>query len=98
MKYHKKLTRKDVAKQGWNRIILMIASELSRADHLSKNGGGAEVETCILRAKELFGVLESEPSLPYNIGRRLLTMLHKITRPSKIQYGKLYNSFMALAS
>ena len=98
MKYHKKLTREDVAKQGWNRIILMIASELSRAEHLSKNGGGAEVEMCISRAKELFGVLESEPSLPYNIGKGLFVMLHKITGPTKIQYGKLYNGFMALAS
>jgi len=98
MKYHKKLTREDVAKQGWNRIILMIASELSRAKHLSRNGGGSEVEMCISRAKELFGVLESEPSLPDNIGKSLFAMLYKITGPTKIQYGKLYNGFMALAS
>jgi hypothetical protein len=98
MKYHKKLSREDVAKQGWNRIILMIASELSRAKHLSRNGGGIEVEMCISRAKELFGVLESEPSLPDNIGKGLFAMLYKITRPTKIQYGNLYNRFMALAS
>jgi hypothetical protein len=98
MKYHKKLTREDVVKQGWDRIILMIASEMSRAEHLSRNGGGTEVEMCILRAKELFGVLESDPSLPSTTARSLLAMLYKITKSSKIQYGKLYNSFMALAS
>ena len=98
MKYHKKLTREDVAKQGWDRIILMIASELSRAEHLSKNGGGKEIEMCILRAKELFGVLESKPSLPLNIAYGLLAMLNEIAKSSNIKYGKLYNGFMALAS
>jgi len=98
MKYHKKLTREDVSKQGWTRIILMIASEMSRADHLSRNGGGAEVGMCVLRAKELFGVLESEPSIPENIAKRLVTMIDEIMKPSNIRYGKLYNNFMAFAS
>ena len=98
MKYHKKLTREDVAKQGWRRILLMTASELSRADHLSKNGGGKEVEMCVSRAKELFGVLESEPSLPLKIAHSLLAMLNEITKSSDIKYGKLYNNFMALSS
>jgi hypothetical protein len=98
MKYHKKLKREDVVKQGWNRILLMIASELSRAEHLSKNGGGKEVGMCVLRAKELFGVLESDPSVPADIGMSLFAMIHKITKPAKMQYGRLYNSFMALAS
>ena len=98
MKYHKKLSREDVAKQGWDRIVLMIASELSRADHLSKNGGGLEVTMCVLRAKELFGVLESMPSLPSTIARRLFETLSQIIKPSKTQYRKLYNRFMALAS
>jgi len=98
MKYHKKLTREDVAKQGWRRIVLMIASELSRADHLSKNGGGTEVEMCLLRAKELFGVLESERSIPIKSATSLLSMLKEMTKPSNIMYGKLYNNFMALAS
>jgi hypothetical protein len=98
MKYHKKLSREDVAKQGWDRIILMIASEMSRADHLSRNGGGAEVEACVLRAKELFGVLESEPSLPSKTAHRLLSMLNEIRKSPNIKYGKLYNNFMILAS
>jgi hypothetical protein len=98
MKYHKKLTREDIAKQGWNRMLLMIASELSRADHLSKNGGGTEVKMCVSRAKELFGVLESEPSLPSKIAHSLLSMLNEIRKSSNIKYGKLYNNFMTLAS
>ena len=76
MKYHKKLTREDVAKQGWDRINSMIASELSRADHLSRNGGGAEVKMCEYRAKELFGVLESEPSIPYKVAKGLMAVLN----------------------
>jgi hypothetical protein len=98
MKYHKKLTREDVARQGWGRIILMIASELSRAEHLSKNGGGAEVKMCVSRAKELFGVLESEPSIPYKVAKGLTAMLNEITKPTIGHYNKLYNNFMALAS
>lgn len=98
MKYHRKLTRVAVSRQGWERIVLMIASELSRADHLSKNGGGAEVEMCVLRAKELFGVLESESSVPFKAAKRLLLMLKEFAKPSNIGYGKLYNNLMALAS
>ena len=98
MKYHKKLARKDVAKQGWNRMLLMIASELSRADHLSKNGGGAEVKMCVLRAKELFGVLESESSIPSRIADHLLTILAELIKPANIKFRKLYDDFMALAS
>lgn len=98
MKYHKKLTREEVAKQGWNRIILMIASEFSRADHLSKNGDGSEVKACVLRARELFGVLESEKNIPSNIASNLLVILKEIARPSNLKYGKLYNNFTALAS
>ncbi len=87
-----------MANQGWARIVLMIASELSRADHLSKNGGGKEVGMCVSRAKELFGVLESEPKLPSTIANRLLATLKELTKPSNIKFSRLYNNFMALAS
>ena len=98
MKYHKKLTREDVARQGWNKILLMIASELSRAGHLSKNGGGKEEKMCVSRAKELIGVLESEPSLPSKIALTLLKTLDNFSQPSKNKYEYLYNNFMTLAS
>lgn len=98
MKYHKQLKREDLIKQGWDRMLLMIASEFSRAERLSKNGGGKEVEMCVLRAKELLGVLESDPSVPVNVGRSLFAILHQIMKPEKMRYGRLYNSFMALAS
>jgi hypothetical protein len=76
----------------------MIASEFSRAKHLSKNGGGSEVEACVLRARELFGVLESEKNIPSNIAKSLLVILKEIAKPSNIKYGKLYTNFTALAS
>ena len=97
MKYHKKLKREVALKYGWRKLLLMIASELSRANSLSQDGGGAEVNMCLMRAKELLGVLEIDPSLPPNIGLSLLPILKKRFPSFRRNYATLYNKFMTLA-
>jgi hypothetical protein len=55
----------------------MVASEFSRAARLK--GKSSEVENCILRAKELLGVLESNSAIPARIGLKLLSIINRFT-------------------
>ena len=95
MKYHKKLTRTALQKYNWQQILMMAASEFSRADSLFNNGKGKELENCYLRAKELIGVLEIDDSIPPHSALTLL----KLTRTMKnLDPGTLYNQAMQLAT
>ena len=73
MKYHRKLLRAQLERLPWSTVVGMVASELSRAEHL--RGAGGETESCILRAKELLGVLESAPAIPVKAGIKLLSVI-----------------------
>jgi hypothetical protein len=59
----------------------MVDSELSRACSLLEQGGGAEVRGCLLRARELMGVLESQPVIPEEHGLRLLEVTRSMASP-----------------
>ena len=98
MKYHKKLNRTDLLKYGWKTILMMAASEFSRASNLSRNGGGKELKGCLLRAKELLGVIEIDPSIPQAAGIKLAGLANKLIEPSRINLKTLYNQSMSLAS
>ena len=77
---------------------MMVASEFSRAESLSNNGGGKELKNCLLRAKELFGVLETDASIPVATARKLLPLTKELLTPLKANPGSLYNKAMRLAS
>ena len=96
MKYHKKLERKDVLRHGWAKILMMIASELSRAAHLPQKS--KEAKSSYLRAKELLGVLESDPDLPNNRASKMLSYYRSFTHYYSMDAGKLYEQFMKLSA
>lgn len=98
MKYHKKLKRTDLAKYDWKTILKMAASEFSRAISLSKNGKGEERLNCLYRAKELFGILEIDPSIPQETAAKLLPITQQMTRPQQTNPSSMYKKSMALAS
>ncbi|MBN2057699.1 MAG: hypothetical protein JW782_02765 [Candidatus Saganbacteria bacterium] len=98
MIYHKNLTRKDLLKYGWKKLLMMAASEFSRATSLSKNGGGKELRSCLMRAKELFSVLETDPSIPTDHGLQLQKLARKMIDPFKADPKSLYNKSMRLSS
>ena len=98
MKYHKNLTRKDILKYGWKKLLMMAASEFSRAESLSNNGGGKELRSCLLRAKELMAILETDHSIPSSDGSRLFKLTKEMVNPFKIDPQNLYNKSMRLAS
>jgi hypothetical protein len=97
MKYHKKLTREQLLKYGWRTMLQMAASEFSRASSLVK-GGGPEVEMCQNRAKEIIGVIESERSLPSNIGQQLMGIINDVVNAPRKNYQAYYDQLMQLAS
>jgi len=100
MRYHKKLLRTKLEQLSWKIVLQMIASELSRALHLKKNGGRKEVENCLLRAKELLGVLESSSKIPAEIGLKLLPIMKEFINYNYIppkEFKCLYNKCMLLS-
>lgn len=98
MKYHKNLTRKALLKHGWQKLLMMAASEFSRADSLANNGGGKELRSCLLRAKELLGITETDPSIPSLKGIKIFALTRSLVDPSTVVPKTLYNRSMALAS
>lgn len=98
MKYHKSLTRKELLRLGWRKLLMMAASEFSRAQSLSQNGGGKEVKSCLLRAKELLGIMETDNKIPQASGLRLLPLLRDMVNLFEIDPKKLYSRSMRLAS
>lgn len=98
MKYHKNLTRKELLKYGWKKLLMMAASEFSRAESLSNNGGGRELRSCLLRAKELMAVMETDPSIPLSSGSRLFLLTKALVRLFEINPKTLYNRSMELVS
>jgi hypothetical protein len=96
MKYHKKLERKDLLKHGWARILMMIASELSRSAHLPQKS--KEARSSYLRAKELLGVLESDPGLPDDKAAKMSAYSRSFTDYYSLDAGKLYGKFMKLSA
>jgi hypothetical protein len=98
MKYHKNLTRKQLLEYGWKKLLMMAASEFSRAESLSNNGGGKELRSCLLRAKELLAVMETDPSIPSSSGIRLFRFTKALISPFEINPKTLYNKSMELVS
>ncbi len=98
MMYHKNLKRKDLLKYGWKKLLMMAASEFSRAESLSKNGGGKELKSCLLRAKELLAVLETDSSIPSSCALKLQQIMRMMVDPFKASPKNLYNRSMRLAS
>jgi hypothetical protein len=98
MRYHKNLTRKDLLKYGWKKLLMMAASEFSRAESLSNNGGSKELKSCLLRAKELLGVMETDSSIPSSQGAKLFHLTKSLVNPFKINPKRLYNKSMGLVS
>jgi len=68
MKAHRNLTRQDVLRYGPAKLCLMIASEFHRA--VSRCETTPNVISCYSRAKELMGILETQP-LPLQVSHRL---------------------------
>ena len=97
MMHHKNLTRKDLLKYGWKKLLMMAASEFSRAESLSKNGGGKELKSCLLRAKELLAVLETAPSIPQSSALELKKITRAMVDPFSVNPEVLYNKSMRLA-
>jgi hypothetical protein len=81
MKYHPNLQPARLRAMPWYRQLAMVDSELSRACNLLKQGGGAEVSGCLMRARELMGVLESQPVIPEEHGIRLLEVTRSMAHP-----------------
>jgi len=98
MRYHKNLTRKQLLKFGWKKLLMMAASEFSRAKNLSGNGGGKEMESCLLRAKELLAVMETDSHVPNASGLKLQPLLRAMVNPFEVDPQKLYLKSMFLAS
>jgi hypothetical protein len=98
MRYHKNLTRKDLLKYGWKKLLMMAASEFSRAESLSNNGGGKELKSCLLRAKELLAVMETDPAIPSSLGLKLQQITKTMISPFEINPKIMYQKSMRLAS
>ena len=102
MRYHKQLTADRVRSMPWKTQIGMIASELSRASHLTEQGGGPEVLGCLQRARELLGVLESSPSVPRETALPLLKVAEELSlrrlSDASFNAGALYGRLMELYS
>ena len=96
MKYHKQLKRNDILKYGWARMLMMIASELSRSAHLPQRS--KEFRSSYLRAKELLGVLESAPGLPEKKASQLLLYYRSFIDYQSVDAGQLYEQFMGLSA
>ena len=77
---------------------MMAASEFSRASNLANHGSGKELQNCLLRAKELLGVIETDPTIPPPSAIKLLGLSKKLTKPLHINPKSLYNQSMSLAS
>ena len=77
---------------------MMAASEFSRANSLANDGGGKEMQNCLLRAKELLGVAETDPSIPQTTGIKLFNLTNKLLKFPKLDPKLLYDQSMALAS
>ena len=98
MKYHKKLSRTDLAKYDWKIILMMAASEFSRANSLSGKGNGKELVNCLMRAKELLGILEINPAIPKATAAKILPLTLQMVNPLKVDPFYMYKNSMALAS
>ncbi|MBU0686522.1 MAG: hypothetical protein KKB81_01530 [Candidatus Margulisbacteria bacterium] len=98
MKYHKNLTRKDLLKYGWKKLLMMAASEFSRAESLANNGGGKELKSCLLRGKELLGITETDPSIPSSKGVRIFNLTRSLVSPVAVAPKTLYRIAMRLAA
>ena len=68
MNHHKHLTAERVRQMPWTSQAGMVASELSRAGNLAKAQGTEEARRCLLRARELMGILETNPAIPPDQG------------------------------
>lgn len=77
-------------------MLMMIASELSRSAHLPLKS--KEYRSSYLRAKELLGVLESDPALPQNKASKLLLYYYSFVKYYSINAGQLYEKFMDLSA
>ena len=62
----------------------MVDSEIVRAKNLLEQGGGSEVTGCFQRAREIMGVLESNPAIPEQFGPDLLVLVRMLGDPSII--------------
>jgi len=82
---------------GWKTMLQMAASEFSRANSMLRQGG-PEIEMCQNRAKEIIGVLESEISLPSNIGQQLMAIINDVINTPRKNYRSYYDQLMQLAS
>ena len=77
---------------------MMAASEFSRAESLSHNGGGKEKESCLLRAKELMGIMETDDRVPRSSDLKLQPLLRVMVNPFEADPKRLYSISMRLAS
>ena len=77
---------------------MMAASEFSRAKSLSDNGGGDEIKSCLLRAKELLAVMETDNRISGASGLKLQPLLRAMVEPFDVDPRKLYLKSMLLAS
>ena len=77
---------------------MMAASEFSRAKSLSDNGGGKELKSCLLRAKELLAVMETDSRIPSSSGLQLQSLLRSMVNPFDTDPNKLYLKSMSLAT
>ncbi len=102
MNYHKNLSAERIRLLPSKTQIGMIASELSRTQHLLEQDGGADVYRCLQRAREILGVMESLPSLPKQAVPVLLEIARELSLPNLRQAapksGALYLRLMALYS
>jgi len=98
MRYHKNLTRKQLLKYGWRKLLMMAASEFSRAKSLSDKSGGKEIKSCLLRAKELLAVMETDSQVPSASGLKLQPLLRAMANPFDVDPQKLYLKSMSLSS
>lgn len=98
MRYHKQLKRTDLVKYNWKTILKMAASEFSRASSLRNDGKGKELSNCLMRAKELLGILEINPSIPKITAIKLLSLTNQMINPLEVDPNSMYKKSMLLAS
>lgn len=100
LRYHPNLTAERVRALPWRTQVGMVASELSRARHLSAAGGGPEVEGCLQRARELLGVLESSGSTPREAAQVLAGVAGELSlrrlADAPARSGEIYERLMSL--
>lgn len=83
MRYHRALAAERVRSMPWKTQVGMVASELSRAGQLFAQDGhsGPEIESCLNRARELLGVLESTSAAPLEAAGVLRQVSYELSSP-----------------